>query len=234
MTSEATSTEDDAVDNLFEDKSEETVETTEETEEVKGETEAEAPESEPPSDEEPKLVPIAAMHDYKRKWQEEKEAREKAESLIPREEVKAPDMYEDPEGYKAWVRDEVVREEEEKNINALKTKVDSSRSAMLESKEDYEEKEKAFMMLTMYDQSLSDKMHSSEDPALFAYERGAEYLESLVPKATTEEPVEAEEPEEKAPIVKGPRLATATSMASNTKPVEKEEGFDEMFEDQKY
>jgi len=226
------------VNEVFEDEADETTEKEVEGEviEVKGEEE-----TEPPAVKEPTLVPIAALHDERRKRAEAEERAASLEKQIPRK-VEAPDMYEDPDAYKQWVKDEALREIRETETAEYEKKVETSRSSMLEKHEDYEQMEKAFVFLCGYDSSLIEEMRGSKNPALFAYEKGQEYLNSqkealvaeLIASGYTKKEAKEEVEETAKKVVNAPSLVTATSVASNSTPVEQEESFNEMFDDQGY
>jgi len=228
---------------VFKEETEETVET-EETE-LKGETEVneetqETEETAPPADkeeikDEPKLVPIAALHDKARRVQELREENEKLKSQIPQSEQK-PDMYEDPEGYEKWVEAKAeakfLEQQEAKEMERLQ----DSRSTMLESHTDYLEVEEVFMFMSRNNQPLTDEMLSNPNPANFAYEKGKAYLkgqeDTIRAKILAESSSETTETTTETSIA--PSLASATDAGSNTTQVEKEETMDEMFEDQGY
>jgi hypothetical protein len=242
MTDENEALEADDLDEIFEDETEESVTETEETE-VKGETdETETQESDepaPPADkesEEPKLVPIAALHDKARRVQELREENEKLKSQIPQTEQK-PDMYEDPEAYEAWVEAKAEEKFLLKQQAAETERLETSRSEMLESHEDYVEKEDIFLFMVSKDPSLTDEMLSSSNPAKFAYEKGNEFLkqqeDALRAKILAESSSEDSDDVEVPPKKVAPSLASA-SAPPNTVKIEQDEDLDDMFADQAY
>jgi hypothetical protein len=212
----------------------ETAEVTEVTEEIetKGEEdEVVVPETEPPAEKEPKLVPIAALLDTRRKLDETRKEVESLRGQIPKSDEK-PDPIEDPEGFEKWVRADALAEVQLKQQADEKERLDTSRSAMLESHDDYMDKEGVFMFMARNNQPLIDEMLNNPNPAAFAYEKGKEYLTQQ--KAALRAEILAEAGESTETIVpKVPSLASA-SAPTNTIHVEKDEDIDEMFEDQKY
>lgn len=264
MTDEDLSQEDQAIDKLFEgeDESEDSetdaeseVDESEQEDDTKGDTDGEpdddsdgdtSDESEPPSDKEQKLVPIAALLDERRKAQLLKEENEKLKSQFQQEEDEtAPDPLDDPEGYKQYLKNQANRE-------LYQERAEESRSRMLESHSDYEEMEKIFMFLASQDSALVTQMNKHPDPAKFAYDKASEYKaeqresiknefrESLKAeilaelKAGAQPPEESEADKRKRSAVSVPNLTKATATDTNSTTIEKDEDLDDMFEDQKY
>lgn len=228
------------IDELFKEETEDEVtEVTETEEETKGETEveekSETDETAPPAEEEPKLVPIAALHNKARLVQELREENEKLKGQIPQTDDK-PDMYENPEEYEKWVESKAEAKYLEKQQEMETKRVDDSRSLMLESHQDYMEKEDVFMFVARNNQPLIDEMLSSPNPAQFAYEKGGEYLktqeDTIRAKILAESSNESQSSETPAKVA--PSLASATAKGTNSVEVEEEETLDDMFEDQKY
>lgn len=242
MTDENTAEAED-FDEIFKDESTETEdESSEESnEEVKGETDEtetqESDETAPPADKEPepKLVPIAALHDKARRVQELREENEKLKSQIPQTEQK-PDMYEDPEGYEAYVEAKVEEKFLAKKIEDENERLEKSRNNMIENHTDYLDVEDVFMFRSRNNKTLVDEMLASVDPAKFAYEKGKAYLkeqkDALRAELLAENSEDIDKPTSKKTVA--PSLASATDAGSNTVQVEKEESMDEMFGDQKY
>jgi len=219
---------DEDIDTLFEGETEEAEETeeVEEVEEAEEETKGETEESAPPADNEPKLVPLAVVHDERRKTQELKAEVERLKSQLPQDDD-APDPMEDLEGYNAYQRTKWEKE-------ALQERIEKSRNKMLEEKPDYTDLENIFMVLSAQTPSLVEELNIHPDPARFAYEKGKAYLDNQKEMLRAEILSEqSPEPEEK-PKVRTPNLATATAQASNTTPIEEEEAMDEMFGDMPY
>lgn len=179
-------------------------------EESKGETEeAQADdETEPPSEKEQKLVPIETVLDERRKRKDLEEELKQYKQSEPDE--NAPDPVEDPEGYKNYVRAEVQAEERA-------TRITDSRDKMLLEADDYESKEKAFLVLASQDKSLVEEMNNHPNPAKFAYEKASEYIASLAPKAeVVETPAEpSKEEKRKTSAVKVQNLTNASGAGSN-------------------
>lgn len=235
MANEANELEHDELDEFFGDQEETEVEP-EVAEEPKGETEEpeaeaeEEPETEPPSDKEPTLVPIAAVLDERRKAQQLKEELEELRKQVPQKD-EAPDPYDDPEAYLAYHKSKWQQEQYMEQERATRERLEDSRSQMLAKADDYVEMEKVFEVMTLSDDSLVGKMLASEDPAKFAYDSAKQYRDSLFGKVGK---VEEPEVEVKEPVVKTPNLATATAQGKNTPDLEKEDDLEDVFADQEY
>jgi len=253
MSTDEVSAEDSAIDDMFDDNEagEEVAEATEtQVDESSGEEQAEKPEAEsqeteePVAEEEPEptMVPIAALHDERRKREALKEEAEKLRSQLPQEDSEAPDMYDDPEGYKAYVRQQV-----ENDLYA--DRVETSRAQMLEKHEDYEDKESTFLFLASKDKSLADEMSKHPEPARYAYEKAVEFENSKIVsleeklrakimaelgQTTESKPEPSEDDKRKKSALEMPNLTKATATDSNTQPIEKDNDLDGMFDDLKY
>jgi len=205
----------------------------------KSEAEKSEEEEAGPPPEKPKSVPIAALLDERRKREELKKEVEALRKQVPKVD-EAPDMYDDPEGYKQWVKDEAKRELLESQQAEQAELIEESRSEMLGKHDDYEEMETIFSVLAAKDQSLADEMiKNPRTAAQFAYEKGKAFMESLKVKANPVETSEKEDVLSEAEqrlksAIKAPKLSTATSTASNSTEVEQEEDLMEMFSDQTY
>ena len=171
-------------------------------------------------------APIAALQDERRKAQQAREEAEMLRKQLPVQE-EAPDPYEDIEKYNAWMRKQWEDERNREAEQARRDAMEDERSQMLEKHTDYDLMEQTFMLMTIDDKSLIEKMQRSESPAQFVYEKAKSYRESLLPKA--EPQVETE-----TPIREVPNLAKATAQASNTPQVEQEATIDDIFADMQY
>lgn len=238
MTDETNELENDDLDEFFGGQEETEVES-EVAEEPKGETEEteaeakEEPETEPPSDKEPTLVPIAAVLDERRKAQQLKEELEELRKQVPQKD-EAPDPYDDPEAYLAYHKSKWQQEQYMEQERATRERLEDSRSQMLAKADDYVEMEKVFEIMTLSDESLVGKMLASEDPAKFAYDSARQYRESLLGKVEVVKESEPEVDERKESAVKAPNLATATAQGKNTPEIEKEDDLEDVFADQEY
>lgn len=208
-------------------------------EEVEEKTEPEVEDTGTPP-EPPKLVPIAALQDERQKAQRLKKEIDELKAKIPKADS-APDPIDDPEGYKAYVRDEVEREHTAKQTKEFNDRVEASRAKMLESHDDYTAMEEDFYILASKDQSLQDEMYLNPEPAKFAYEKAQAYrteqkellrAEILSEIEVDPEPSESEKRNKSA--IKAPSLAKATSQGNNSVPREEEEGLEDVFKDQAY
>ena len=196
---------------------------------VEPEPEVEASEtaSETTTDEKPTLVPIAALHDERRKAQQAREEAERLRQQIPVKD-EAPDPYEDIEAYNQFQRQQWERELQMKQEQQRRHSIDVSRSKMLEQHQDYEEMEKIFELMTVQDRSLIDKMFMSGDEARFAYETAKAYKNSVL----TPQPAQDESRDE--PFREVPNLAKATAQGKNTPQVEQEATIEDIFADMEY
>ena len=235
----------DSLDELFEEESTDVTEdVTEDStgedepkDESKDESEDEPKEdAETPADKEPTLVPIAALQDERRKAKLLKEEIETLKLKVP-ELDEAPDPEEDLEAYNAYMRNQWEQEQFEEQSKVFIEKAEASRSVMLEKYDDYKQVEEVFYILANLDEGLKQDMFDSKDPALFAYTKGKEYLQSqrdtiiaeLEAKKNPDLPTKS-----KSESFKAPSLASATAQDSNSTEVEKDENLDDMFEDQAY
>lgn len=215
----------------FEEETEETVitETEESTEgEEKAETEeteteeVESKESEEPASTEPKMVPLAAVQDERRKRQEIESRLKELESKVPKGNDE-PDIYEDPDGWKEWNRNQILAEQTKAASEQLEIRINESREKMLESTTDFIQAEKAFLVLAQDDQEITQQMLNSLNPAQFAYEKGKEFLKTLVePEFVGKKP--------EVPV----SLAKASAKGANTVEVEEEDDLKGLFADQNY
>ena len=214
------------------DEVEDAEDSTGETEET--ETSSEEQESEDdgtPPEKEPTLVPVAVAQSLRQKNQELKQQIEELSKYKPQANDE-PDMYEDPEGWKAWNRQQIENEHLEREENAIKERVEESRSKMLEVP-DYIEIEKQFELRVKYEPELIDQMFANPDPARFAYEKGKEFKDQQEKAIIERYLAENSKPEEKSKVVPMRSLATETAPTNSTK-VEEEEDLKDMFGDQGY
>ena len=155
-----------------------------------------------------------------------------------------PDPIEDPTGYADY-----IGAKSDKNL--LSTKIELSRDLMMDSKEDYIEKEKVFMDLIgtnndegvfiISDSSLFQKFQEAKSPARFAYDHAVQYLdvqaksdpeyrEKLKAEILEELQKEIKEKDEGVKATDVPNL-TKASAGSNTTQVEKLVDLEDMFEE---
>lgn len=213
----------------FDDSEKVTEETPEEvteeaTEEKSEEASKEAPKEDSKEDPnvESKMVPIAAVHDLRRKNQQLAEELDGLRKQVP-DELEEPDPLEDPEEWKQWQRDKIVREANESKQREIADKIEASRSRALEKHENFEAMEDTFSYLAAKDPDLVKKMVDHEDPAEWAFRQAEKYeedrktellaeLESKLQKGEAK-PEDLEVDSEKP--VSTPSLATATAAKSN-------------------
>ena len=207
---------------------------TEETTEAKAKDETK--DAETPSAEETGLKAALAAERRKRQEAEGKLREKEAEK------PKVPDPIEDPEGYASHLRAENGR-------NEFKTKIALSRDLMIDTREDFIEKEKVFMGLVadeegnITDESLFRKFQNAPNPARFAYNHAKEHLEVLELKSPEyREKLKAEIRAEVEAELKGkkpksatevPDLTKATAAGSNSEKVEELTELSDMFKDSK-
>lgn len=120
---------------------------------------------EPPSDIEKRIAGLEAAAAAERKKRQA--AEEQLNKLKAKEE--APDPLEDPEGFAAYQEQQ-----------AFQTNVNVSRRYAMRHLDDYEEKEAEFVRRAQLDATLVAEMNESEDPAMFAYEKGKAFLEAAM------------------------------------------------------
>ncbi len=175
----------------------------------------------------------------------ERRRRQEAEGKLREKDAvkaKAPDPIEDPEGYASHLRAENGR-------NEFKTKIALSRDLMIDTREDFIEKEKVFMGLVadeagnITDESLFRKFQNAPNPARFAYNHAKEHLEVQELKspeyreklkAEIRAELEAERKEKKPKsATEVPDLTKATAAASNSTAVEELTELSDMFRDSK-
>ena len=157
-------------------KEEETTETKDKAE-TESEEESEDSEEVTPTSETSNHVPMDALISERRKRQDAEKRLSEYESK-QKEEI--PDPVADPEGFQVY-NEQKIQEA------GWQTRVTFSRELMLESKTDFEEKEKVFISLlgdvdengklNVTDQSLYNKFTQSTNPAKFAYEHATEHLD---------------------------------------------------------
>ena len=123
-------------------------------EEPQGVIEAEPPSPEPIQE---RMVPLKALEEERRKRQE-------AEARINQQEPKkAPDIFEDPDGYQKHMTELL-------NQSRTQDRIALSREMLLMVKDDYEQRENEFLELAKQDEMLIAKMVQSGNPAKFVYE----------------------------------------------------------------
>lgn len=197
------------------------------------ETETEV-ESETTTDKENKSVPLAALLDERGKAQKYKEELEKLREQIPTKDEE-PDIYEDPEGWKEWNRNKILSEQRAEIENERSTRINQSRSKMLETHEDYAVLEKVFELMSVEDPSLVNEMLNHPDPASFAYEKAKAYKAEVLKSLSGEtEETETESQKRNKTATQMPNLATATAKGRTIPDVEKEEDIEDVFADQTY
>jgi hypothetical protein len=162
-----------------------------------------------------------------------------------KEKVKAPDPIDDPEGY-------TKHQETEVEQALLKERKNLSRSLMMEVKDDYMDKEKAFLELVGYDEEtgeitknhhLVQQMDQSENPAKFAYDAATDhletlmlkdpkYIESLVEKRLKEKLAELQANGGKKSATDVPDITTAAAAGNNSeKQVKEVSEINDVFDD---
>lgn len=212
--------------------------------EPQGEVTAEAETVEPPSTEEASQgqVPVAALLAERLKRQKAEEA---LAAVTPEEAEDVPDPIEDPEGYKNYLQSSV-------DTQALKTKVEMSRTVMMTIEPDYPVIEQEFMqsvgtldedgkLVNITNPALQQQFLTADNPCKFAVDyikdkreiaelRDPSYKDRL--KAEVREELIKEFGQPVPEAVKVPDLTTATAAGSNSvETVKAIESIDELFED---
>jgi hypothetical protein len=163
----------------------------------------------------------AAYYDEKRK---RKELQEKLEALEKsnQKQDEGPDLFVDPKGFTEGLKNDL------KNT-LLHERINLSRELLMETKQDYAEKEAKFVELAQANPALVSQMNSSANPAKFAYDLAKKELEKEAKLKLVEEIGDIEAFKQKlrdeilaevkgsgaSPIVKKPSLATANAAKSN-------------------
>jgi hypothetical protein len=218
-------TDNDDLDTMFDEPQEEPQEEIQ-TEAPTSEEPVEIPEESEPVGQEPKLVPIKALHDKARKVKELREELEKVKSQIPKNDQE-PDMYEDPEGWKAYQRRMLEQESVQEQSRAFEERLEASELAMA-SEPNYEKVKTVFAGFANQDKSLAKQLFDHPDPARFAYEKGLEFINEIQGKKA-EAVVTDKEIEAITSKVVTPSLAKATAAIPNTTQTEKLIELDDMF-----
>jgi hypothetical protein len=142
-------------------------------------------ESETSTDEDKKPVPMAALKAERKKRQalEQENAELRAKIDPPTNDDPEPDVTEDPEAYKAWVKRNMAREEWHGRATASRTRI-------MDKHDDYEKLEATFYVLAKLDPNLVKEMKAHPEPAQFAYDKGKEYFDGI--RAEIRAEIEAE------------------------------------------
>lgn len=223
-------TDTDTLAEVFEDEPE-----TEETPSTEPEVTGEQPSTEEPAstpeaqDTEPGsvLIPQAALLDERGKRQHLEKEVERLRSMMP--EQQPPDMYEDPQGYEQFIRNQERDRMQQQQQQQYMARLETSRSGMLEKHADFPQMEQLFLVIASNNPGLVSSMQNSADPAAFAYEAAKAYRDEALQRA--QGTPEQTQPE---PVKQRPNLATATAQATTGIQAEKDETLEEMFADQSY
>ncbi len=108
-------------------------------------------------------VPIAALHDERRRRQDAEKELEKYKNPDQKKQEEVPDVFVDPNAFAKHLKDETRAE-------ILKTKAEMSQEFMRELKPDYDEKAARFIEMARVNPDLAGQMYASPNPAKFAYE----------------------------------------------------------------
>lgn len=149
-----------------------------EPEPEKGEIDVEPPSTEEQPADEPERenaqVPREALIAERKKRQELEDKLKSFESNQPKKEVEPEpevDLFADPDGFRRQVSKTI-------SDTAWETKVTLSQEMMRELKPDYDEKEAAFLEAIKDNPSLGQQIRNQANPAKFAYQQGAKWLET--------------------------------------------------------
>ena len=144
-------------------------EVAETVEEPKGEEKVEPPaakEETKEAVEEGASVPLTALKDERQKRQSLEDELATAKQEIAKYTQRSgdvPDPERDPIGYQEFMKDEA-------KVKVMNDRISMSAQIMSETKDDYTEMEAVFLTMANKDQALFDRMNSSKNPALFAYQ----------------------------------------------------------------
>ena len=223
------------------------------TKDEKGEPETEEPEIEATAEiketEEPEKVETPSTEDVglQAALTAERKKRQAAETKLAelKGDPEAPDPIDDPEGYRKHIQG--MHDAAERKI-----RINTSRSVMVDLKDDFEEKEKVFMgllgittdddgkIVDIENRSLYDQFSVNENPARFAYDYAVKHLlfeeitspdyeKNLRKKIEAEMTEKLKKPKEDIDATEVPDLSTAAG--SNSAKVETIPEVAEMFKD---
>jgi len=223
------------------------------TKDEKGEPETEEPEIEATAEiketEEPEKVETPSTEDVglQAALTAERKKRQAAETKLAelKGDPEAPDPIDDPEGYRKHIQG--MHDAAERKI-----RINTSRSVMVDLKDDFEEKEKVFMgllgittdddgkVVDIENRSLYDQFSVNENPARFAYDHAVKHLlfeeitspdyeKNLRKKIEAEMTEKLKKPKEDIDATEVPDLSTAAG--SNSTKVETIPEVAEMFKD---
>lgn len=131
--------------------------------------EATEPPSEAPKVAQEETWTKAAVLDERKKRQQLEAELEQLRSEKTQQEIKKPDLFEDPEAWQRNISEQISRQ-------ALDNRIAMSREMFATIKDDYEEAEAAFIDYAKENPELITQMTQSAVPAKFAYEQGKKIL----------------------------------------------------------
>lgn len=125
-----------------------------------------APEGAPtaPDNKEPDSIPIAALLDERGKRQAvERELEQLRSQMSQAEQTPAPDVFEDPDGYRKHMQDEA-------ELREWNLRCDLTSDMMRSIHDDYDDMEARFIEMGKENSELLLRMRQSSNPAKFAYD----------------------------------------------------------------
>lgn len=153
----------------------------------KGETpEAQpAPEGASPAPAEPPLEHPALLGERRRRQEAEAQLQQMQAQLAQLQQAPpkpAPDQFEDPDGYTAWLREEIKREAvAEARAEAMQAvqyqRIEMSAMQARQSLPDYDEKIAAFGQMIQSNPALLEQLYRAPNPAEYAYNTAKTQLE---------------------------------------------------------
>jgi hypothetical protein len=115
-------------------------------------------------------VPIAALHDERRKRQELERELEKLRNPEQKKQEEVPDVFVDPNAFTQHLKEHTTKE-------IAKHRRELSQDLLREAKPDYDEKVSKFVEAVKTRPDLIDQMNASLNPARFAYDFGKAELD---------------------------------------------------------
>lgn len=161
-----------------------------------------------------------------------KQAQQEAEALglgsdTQDNDAEHPSVFDDEKGYTDSVLSEVDR-------RIQNNKIESSQVMMREQHEDYDDKEKLFVMLAKDDPTLVNQMRAAPNPALFVYQHVTEHMETQEFRENKSEfeefkkwKAEQNKEQDEAPT-QNPSLANASAANTNDNTEEGEDSLDDL------
>jgi len=157
-----------------------------------GDQDADTPQDAPPASDPkpaPRMVPVAALEDERRKRQELEQYLYQLSQQQPQQPQQPEEdpndiFWGDPVGLiNSTLQEATTRLQREHQFEIFQTRAELSREVMASRHEDYEDVEAVFLQAVDQDPSLAAKLGQSKNPAKFAYEEGLKLRQLQDPDA---------------------------------------------------